>query len=327
MASYRKRGKIWRAEVYRDGQRESASFHTKAEAVSWATQREQELIGGQLPEHTVLEALRRYSREVSPTHKGEQWEIARLGLIERDPIAKLRMDKLRPFDLAAWRDRRLNGTSDARAVSGASVAREMNLLKSMFEVARKEWGWIRTNPLIDVKRPASPPSRKRRITQDEIDRLCAAFGLSDGDVAETTTQRTGLAFLFAIETAMRAGEILGLQWRDVRPKSVILPKTKNGDSREVPLSMRAREILSVLPGEIGPVFNIDPKVRDALFRKVRDRCEITDLHFHDSRAEAIWRLSKKLDVMELARMIGHRDLRSLMIYYATSADELADQLG
>ena len=55
--------------------------------------------------------------------------------------------------------------------------------------------------------------------------------------------------------------------------------------------------------------------------------ECGELHFHDSRAEAIWRLSKKFDVMELARVIGHRDLRSLMIYYQVSADELADRLG
>jgi integrase len=55
--------------------------------------------------------------------------------------------------------------------------------------------------------------------------------------------------------------------------------------------------------------------------------ELADLHFHDSRAEAIFRLSKRLDVLELARMVGHRDPRSLMLYYATTADELADKLG
>ena len=53
---------------------------------------------------------------------------------------------------------------------------------------------------------------------------------------------------------------------------------------------------------------------------------MVDLHFHDSRSEAIWRLSKKLDVLELARVIGHRDVRSLMIYYQTDADTLADRL-
>ena len=55
-------------------------------------------------------------------------------------------------------------------------------------------------------------------------------------------------------------------------------------------------------------------------------CKARFLRFHDSRAEAIWRLSKKLDVLELARVIGHRDIKSLLIYYQTDADELADRL-
>ena len=75
------------------------------------------------------------------------------------------------------------------------------------------------------------------------------------------------------------------------------------------------------------MFGLSDQLRDALFRKSRDRCELPNLHFHDARAEAIWRLSKKLDVMELARVIGHRDLKSLLLYYQTSADELAAKLG
>lgn len=321
MASYRKRGRTWRAELYVDGKRESQSFLTKAEATAWATQREAELIGAEIPDKLLQEALRRYGREVSPKHKGERWELARLGLLERDKIAGIKLAKLKAGDLADWRDRRL------KEVQSGSVAREMNLLKSVLEIARKEWGWIRVNALKDVDRPTAPPSRRRRIAEDEIERLQFAFGLDAGLCAETATQRTGLAFLFALETAMRSGEIVGMHWKDVRPKTVRLPATKNGDVREVPLSSRARAILDVLPGDIGPVFGLTDQLRDALFRKARDRCEIEDLHFHDSRAEAIWRLSKKLDVMELARVIGHRDLKSLMIYYATSADELADRLG
>lgn len=321
MASYRKRGRTWRAELYVDGKRESQSFLTKAEAVAWATQREAELVGTAIPDKLLQEALRRYGREVSPKHKGERWELARLGLLERDKIAGMKLAKLKAGDLADWRDRRL------QEVQAGSVAREMNLLKSVLEIARKEWGWVRVNVMRDVERPTAPPSRRRRIPADEVERLQFALGLDAGLCAETATQRTGLAFLFALETAMRSGEIVGMRWADVRPKSVTLPATKNGDVREVPLSARAREILAVLPRDDGPVFGLTDQIRDALFRKARDRCGIEDLHFHDSRAEAIWRLSKKLDVMELARVIGHRDLRSLMIYYATSADELADRLG
>jgi integrase len=320
MASIRKRGQAWRVELYRDGTRESATFPTKQQAAAWAHQREAELGGERLPEHTVKDALRRYGREVSPTHKGHKWELARLGLMERDALAAVRLPSLRASHIGDWKARRL------AAVSGASVAREMTLLRSVFEEARREWGWLHTNPARDVKKPASPASRKRRITPAEVERLTLACGL-DELKADTAMNRTGLAFLFALETAMRAGEILGLRWPDVAEKSVTLPRTKNGDVRQVPLSLRAREIIAVLPKGDGPVFGLDAGTRDTLWRRARDAAEVGDLHFHDSRAEAIWRLSKKFDVMELARVIGHRDLRSLMIYYQVSADDLADRLG
>jgi integrase len=319
MASIRKRGATWRAEVYRDGRRESQTFPTKQQAAAWATQREAELGMGRLPEHTVKEALRRYAREVSPTHKGEKWEIARLGMMERDKIASVRLPALKKEDVSEWKRRRLE------KVQPASVRREMTLLLQVLEEARREWGWLHINPGKDVKKPPSPPSRKRRIAQDEIDRAVLACGVSELE-AETASQRVGLAFMLALETAMRAGEIVGLTWDRVRPKSVILPRTKNGDQREVPLSARAREIMAALPRDRPTCFDLDPESRDTLWRRARDAAGLKDLHFHDSRAEAIWRLSKKLDVLELARVIGHRDIKSLMIYYETSADELADRL-
>lgn len=319
MASIRKRGTSWRAEIYKNGHRESATFPTKQQAAAWALQREAELGGERLPDKTVGDALRRYGREVSPKHKGERWELARLGLLERDPLASVRLPVLRAAHVADWRERRL------QAVSGASVARELTLLRCVFEEARREWGWLHTNPAKDVKRPPQPPPRRRRIAQDEIDRVVLACGVTHLE-SDTASQRVGLSFLFAIETAMRAGEILGLTWADVREKSVRLPRTKNGDEREVPLSRRAREILAALPKDRPTCFDLDPQTRDTLWRRARDAAGVVDLHYHDSRAEAIWRLSKKLDVMELARVIGHRDLRSLLLYYQTSADDLADRL-
>jgi integrase len=319
MASIKKRGDSWRARVYVNHIPDSRTFPTKAQAVAWAHQREAELTGERLPENTVKDALRRYARDVAPTHKGERWEVLKCSNIERDPLAAVRLPALRAGDMAAYRDRRL------QAVSGATVRREMNLLQSVFKRCRTEWHWLTADPLADVQRPPQPASRKRRITQDEIDRILLALGY-DGGAPETVSDRVALSFAFAIETAMRSGEILGLQWADVGEKSVRLPVTKNGDSREVPLSLRAREILALLP-RTDPVFGLESAQRDALFRKARDRAKIPNLHFHDSRSEAIWRLSKKLDVMELARVIGHRDLRSLLIYFNASADSLADKLG
>lgn len=323
MASIRKRGKSWRVELYKNGVRESETFPTKALAAGWAQQREAELVGERLPDHTLRDALRRYAREVAPTHKGERWELLRCAAWERLHWADRRLASIGPPDIAAWRDGRLRGSEP---VSAGTVRREMGMLRGVFDVAIKEWGWLRVNPFDAVKKPPAPPSRKRRISQDEADRIVLALGY-DGGEPTNQSHRVALAFLFALETAMRSGEILGLTWPKVGTKSVELPKTKNGDARSVPLSLRAREIIGLLPRDGLTVFDLDGGVRDALFRKARDKAEVGDLTFHDSRAEAIWRLSKKLDVMELARMIGHRDLRSLMIYYNTSADELADRLG
>lgn len=315
-----RRGKSWRVRVYVNGVRDSGTFPTKAQAVAWGHEREAELAGEKLPDNSVKDALRRYASEVAPTHKGARWEILRCNLLERDKLAAVRLPALKATHIAEWRDRRL------QAVSGASVRREMNLLQSVFGVCRREWHWLNSDPIEDVKRPPNPASRKRRIPQDEADRMVLALGY-EGGAPGTVSDRVAMAFQFALETAMRSGEILGLTWADVGEKSVRLPKTKNGDERSVPLSNRAREILALLPRNEGPVFGLESAQRDALFRKARDRAKIPNLHFHDSRAEAIWRLSKKLDVMELARVIGHRDLRSLLIYYQTSADDLADRLG
>lgn len=319
VATYRKRGKSWRVELCRDGVRESATFPTKQQAAAWAVQREAELSGARLPDKTVGDAMGRFAADVAPGRRGGRWEAIRLESLQRDALARKPLARLAGPDIAAWRDARL------KEVSPATVAREMALIRTVLETARKDWGWLRDKPMAEVKVPRSPPSRKRRITQDEIDRVTLALGVTDTE-ARTAENRTGLAFLFALETAMRAGEILGLHWPDVREKAVTLPRTKNGDSRDVPLSKRAREILAALPRGDGPCFNLHPGTRDALWRRAVKAAKIPDLHFHDSRAEAIWRLSKKLDVLELARVIGHRDINSLRIYYNTSADELADRL-
>jgi integrase len=321
VANIEKRGERWRVRVrLPDGSRPSKTFRTRTEAAAWAHAITAGAVDVPVGEHTVRDALRRYASDVAPTHRGERWEVMRCRLLEQVPMAQKRLAALTASDLALWRDARL------RQVSPGTVRREMSLLGSVLQVARKEWGWLRANPLADVKKPTAPRSRRRRVTDEEVERIQLALGY-EGGVPETAGHRVALAFEFAVQTAMRAGEILGLTWANVRTKAVTLPQTKNGDVRDVPLSPRAREIIALLPREAATVFDVEPGTRDALFRKARDRAQIEDLHFHDSRAEAIWRLSKKLDVLELARIIGHRDVRSLMIYYQTTADELADRLG
>src|SRR6185437_7125989 len=114
---------------------------------------------------TLAEALERYAREVAPGHKGYVWESRRLKALGTHAVARKRLQALAGADIAGWRDDRL------RRVQPASVLREMKLLHSVLESCRRDFGWLRDNPMKDVTRPTAPPSRKRRVTADEIERL------------------------------------------------------------------------------------------------------------------------------------------------------------
>ncbi|MDC4343681.1 UNVERIFIED_CONTAM: site-specific integrase [Acinetobacter baumannii] len=327
MASFRQRNDTWRAEISVNGIRESATFDTKAQARAWASKRETQLreqSHGKLPDHSFLEAIERYLNEVSVKKKTHENEVKRMAFFKREykKLCQKQLSKVTTDDLVQWRDSRL------KEVQGATVRREANILASLFTVARKEWKWIKESPMADLTLPPPSKHRDRRIAQDEIDRLCLAANW-DNNVPVNSTQQIIIAFLFAIETAMRAGEIVGLTWDRVylKDRYLVLNETKNGTKRNVPLSKRAVELLTLLKGlDKKQVFTCNSQSFDTLWRKLRDRCQITDLHFHDTRHEACTRLARKLEVLDLARMIGHKDLRSLMIYYNATASEIATRL-
>lgn len=316
MASIRQYGKKWRAEVYKGGARRSKVHDTKAAAMAWAVDTERELAaGGGIPDKPFSALLEKYRDEVSGEKRGYRWESARIGLLLRDPIAEVKLIALAQPHCAAWRDRRL------RQVSAASVRREWTLLSHACTVAVREWHWLKENPFTGVKRPQNPAPRDRRISQDEIDRVLLASGYTEPPA--TATARVGAAFLFAIETAMRAGEIAGIRPERVFTRHVHLPQTKNGNKRDVPLSTEAKRILDL----VGSNFDLTADQISHLFRKIKAMALLEDLHFHDTRREALTRMSKKLDVMQLARVSGHRDLRILQaVYSAPTIDDLADKL-
>ncbi|APC69285.1 tyrosine-type recombinase/integrase [Ralstonia nicotianae] len=343
MATYIKRksknGIVWRVEVARLGVRDSKTFDTKAEAVAWATEREADILrdrsrGVRPVKHTLRKAIGRYIEEVAPHKTGKRWEEIRLQLFLRvtpDLPEKLVGD-ITTDDIGKWRDARLGGKLLGRSgkpVAASSVNRELNLLSAVFEVARTEWKWIRENPMHGLRRPTNPPSRNRRISPEEQQAICAALNYVEGQVPTSMQHEVAIAFLVALDTGMRKSELLGLTKTTARfeERRAILPRTKNGDRREVPLPASAIERLKLLPGnDVGQLFRLTAATADVLFRRAVAKAELKDLHFHDTRHEACTQLAKCVDVLSLARIIGHRDLKSLMVYYNPTAEELADQL-
>lgn len=335
MASYAKRTGGWRAQIAIQGVRESKVLSTKAEAVAWATAREAEIRAGKATGiqagRTVGDAFDRYEKEVSATKRGKRFEVLRLAAIgawdiNGRPFRDMRLVDATSEVLGNWRDYRINTDE----VTGSTVNRELNLLSNVFATAAKEWKWIAASPTTDVRRPKESQPRDRLYTDDEIERICFALGFDLGgeERVETVSQRIAVAFLFAIETAMRAGEICNLVPRDVAGRVATLTETKNGTKRKVPLSKRAVELLELLPtpADEGTMFGVATKSLDTLFRKAKTRAAINDATFHDTRHLAITRLAKKLNVLDLARMVGHRDLKQLQVYYNETAEAMAEKL-
>jgi len=319
----------YRARVRKNGVERSASFRTKAQATAWAANVEADIEAcriGKTPDKTFGQLIERYLAEEVPKKRGAREDEIRLnrllgnGKLEADPIVRVLLKNLTPDDFAAWRDRRL------QTIQPESVRREWNTLSAACGIAVKQWRWLASNPMGLVERPAKGEARTRRVSDDEIERICLASGYHDGTL-DTATARAGAAFLFAIETAMRAGEICGLRAQDISGRVAHLEKTKNGHARNVPLSIRALEILAQLPKGESTLFNVPSASMDALFRKAKRRAMIEDLHFHDSRREALSRMAKKVDVLTLAKISGHRDLRILSnVYYQTDMGEVAGLL-
>ena len=329
MATIRARGKRWQAEVYRHGQRRAKSFDTKSEARAWAA-REVTAIDvlhakGAFAEghgRTFRDLLTRYQAEVTPAKRGARHETLRIDALLRDELADVTLAEIDAPHIAAWRDRRLG------SVTGPSVRREMTVINAACVVAVREWKWLTANPCTGVTRPKDSDARERRISDREIAALLHVCAWAPDDAAQiaiTAMQRVAGAFLFAIETAMRASEICGLTAVDVdRDRRVArLAMTKNGYGRNVPLSPAALAVLARLPETDGPLFGVTPATLDALFRKAKAKAMIEGLHFHDTRHEAVSRLALKLDVLDLARMTGHRDPRMLFRYYHRDAADVA----
>lgn len=331
MASIKADGKGWRAQLYVAGVRESRTFSTQRAARHWASAREQELRKqSQAPEdakHTVRQMLERYKAEVSVRKRGERAESLRIDAFLKDSgLADKRLSEVTTPDIAGWRDKRL------QEVTPATVQRDINWLRNAWNVAREEWKWTTSKPFEGLRMPGDNPERIRRITPAEVKRLCRHLSYRTGKTPETKLQEVALVFLVALHSGMRAGEILSLGKSTLdlhrRVARIAQHKTAHltGRPREVPLTRAAVRLLRPVASR-DACFSLTSASLDALFRKARDNLLIEDLHFHDTRGEALTRLSRRVDVMTLARISGHKDLRILMAhYYRETPEQIAARI-
>ena len=195
-----------------------------------------------LPKHdcTLRELLERYGREITPTKRSGYKEILRINKLCQHDIANIRLSNLNSNHIAQFRDERL------KTVSGTTVIKDLNILSLIIKTAMTEWGFkLATNPVVSVKKPKENKARDRRLADGEYERLLKECGKRKNHWFKPLV-------VVALETGMRRGELLSLEWKHVHlDKSwAHLPMTKNGGGRDVPLSIRALDEVQALPRDI-----------------------------------------------------------------------------
>lgn len=217
-----------------------------------------------------------------------------------------------------------------KQVQSSTLLREISLYSAIFTYAVNELFLLKDNPFFNMSKPPQPANRDRRISDSEIDRILAAAQYERGKICASYDHYVVWAFLFAIETTMRQGEIRGIKKSDVFDDFIRLPKTKNGAKRDVPLTKAAKDMLAWLQHD--DEYLIPFRSKDSFstaWERVVKKAKIDDLTFHDSRHEGITRMVhlRKLPVEILAKITGHKRIDILVnTYYNPTASEIAKML-
>lgn len=351
MATFTKRGDLqWQAKIRRKGYpSQSKTFDTRSDAEKWARAVEREMDRGRFVSSveaestSFTEALDRYEREIASHKRGSTQEKSIIRMLRDSWLANRSLAAVRRADIAKLRD------EWSETHSPATVVRRLAVISHLFTIARKEWGLESlSNPVELVRKPTVKNERMRRIARIELalDRDGSTDELAYVKAASESVLLPSLIDI-AIETAMRRGELitLGPSQVDLKKRVAGLAMTKNGSSRQVPLSSKAVAVFEKLLQQKQEVFF--PIRADAVTRaferavvRARKRYEkdcadksmtadpnfLIDLCFHDLRHEATSRLAEKFSLHELAKITGHRDTKMLMRYYHPRAEDLAKKL-
>lgn len=326
MASVMRFRDKWRCQVRRVGQPSiSKVFDKRADAVAWGVQVEAKIAEGVPVEPTQKRDVKTVADLLDWYLATDEAKAKKSASSDKDRTKNIK-PLIGPVDAFKLTSARLTQYKRDRLEMPRSapqtVQHELALLHRAYVVAVEEMDWKLPNGIPKTRRPVISSSRDRRVKPDELARLVAAC----------ESPETALLMELAVETAMRRGELVGLEWErvDFGRKSAYLDKTKTGSPRTVPLSPRALELLQARyrKGDRGLVFNIKPGSVSQALRRAAKRIGSKDLRFHDFRHEATSRLFEKgLNQIEVARITGHKTLSMLNRYTHLDVEHLVSKLG
>jgi len=217
------------------------------------------------------------------------------------------------WEIEKWRNQRLFD-----GVKPATTNRQINTLKGCLSRA-VEWGAIDSHDLRKVKTLTVDNSKVRYLSTDEEIRLRENLKTIDSPFLEVIV-------LLAMNTGMRKGELLSLEWSHVNFGNKIVTvdflNAKSGNTRHLPLNTQAFNTLSAwkdLTDGTGFVF----KDKDSqplkdfpyIWGGLLEKAQITNFRFHDLRHHFASKLvMASVDLNTVRELLGHSDLKMTLRY-------------
>ena len=318
-----KRGQIWWMRFTVNGQQVRRSTDTDDKKLAqriYAKARGQVAEGrwfDTLPgdEKTFKEMMDRYKAEYLPLKSHpKKYESLISSLVSF--FGSYRVSEITPSLISQYKIKR-------RHVKVA-LNRELSLLKVVFNLAIREWQWVKENPVSMVKLEKEHPGRVRYLTEEEFDRLLNEF-----------PEWLKSIVMVARHTGLRKENILSLTWSqvDLFRRLITIDHTKNNERLSIPLN----ETLLSLFKQLSRVRHINsPYVFSKPdgsryrfihneFRKAVKRAGVTDFKFHDLRhcfASAL--VQKGVELYQVQRLLGHRSNAMTQRYAHLSPEHLRD---
>ena len=237
--------------------------------------------------------------------------IVRLHIVPR--WGRHRLDEITAQAVGKW----LAEKSD-QGMMPATVEKVRVSFGRSFELGRR-WGiaGCTANPTRGIQRPKFDNKRERFLSSDEAGRLLAAAGAS---LNPQLRPIIGLLLL----TGARVSELLHAEWRhvDLDRRAWLIPISKTGKSRYVPLSQAAIDIMEELPRFDGcPYLIPNPETRQPFvsikraWQTARKAAGLTNLRIHDLRhSAASFMINAGIDLFAVGKVLGHADYKSTTRY-------------